>query len=54
MGFFYNTNKETDKDMTFALVQSLGKERYLNEDYFRKDYFDYIIIDEFHHAIADN
>ena len=33
IGFFYNTKKETDKDITFALVQSLGKKQYLNENY---------------------
>ena len=54
VGFFYNRYKDTENDMTFALVQTLGKESYLNEDYFRKDHFDYIIIDEFHHAVAGN
>ena len=54
MGFFMNSTKETKKDIIFASVQSLGKEKYLNEKYFDKDYFDYIIIDEFHHATAKN
>ena len=54
VGFFYNSIKQTDKDITFALVQSLGKTKYLNENYFKKDYFDYIVIDEFHHAVANN
>ena len=54
VGFFYNGYKDTNKDMTFALVQTLGKKSYLNENYFRKDHFDYIIIDEFHHAVAGN
>ncbi len=54
IGFFYNTKKQTGKDITFALVQSLGKRKYLNEDYFKMDYFDYIVIDEFHHAVANN
>ena len=53
-GFFFNTQKDTDKDITFALVQTLGKSKYLNKNYFRNDYFDYIIIDEFHHAVAKN
>jgi len=53
-GFFYGNIKETDNEITFALVQSLGKEKYLNESYFKKDQFDYIIIDEFHHAVASN
>lgn len=54
IGFFYNKYKDTDADFIFALVQTLGKETYLNENYFDKDYFDYIIIDEFHHAVANN
>lgn len=53
-GFFYSSQKDTDKDITFALVQTLGKEDYLNEDYFKNDHFDYIIIDEFHHAAASS
>jgi len=53
-GFFYNNQKDTDKDLTFALVQTLGKTSYLNDNYFKRDYFDYIIIDEFHHAVANN
>lgn len=54
IGFFYNNNKDIDKSMIFALVQTLGKDQYLNEQYFKKDYFDYIIIDEFHHAVSNN
>ena len=54
IGFFYNRFKDTDKDITFALVQTLGKKNYLNDNYFKKDDFDYIIIDEFHHAVANN
>ena len=53
-GFFYNNQKDTNKQITFALVQTLGKSAYLNEDYFKRDHFDYIIIDEFHHAVANN
>ena len=54
VGFFYNGYKDTENDMTFALVQTLGKKSYLNENYFKKNHFDYIIIDEFHHAVAGN
>lgn len=54
VGFFYNNTKDTDKNIVFALVQTLGKEKYLNEEFFSKDYFDYIIIDEFHHAVSNN
>lgn len=31
---------------------TLAKDEYLNEAYFPKDYFEYIIIDEFHHAVT--
>ncbi|KHD13525.1 DEAD/DEAH box helicase, partial [Clostridium butyricum] len=54
IGYFFNSTKDKDKSMIFALVQTLGKDEYLNEDYFKKDYFDYIIIDEFHHAVSNN
>ena len=54
IGFFYGDQKEADKDLVFALVQTLGKKEYLCEDYFERDAFDYIIIDEFHHAAAGN
>lgn len=54
MGFFMNSTKDTDKDIVFASVQSLGKENYLNEQYFPKNYFDYIVVDEFHHAVSKN
>ena len=53
-GFFYNNTKDTDKDLIFALVQTLGKDQYLNEEYFPRDYFDYVIVDEFHHAVSNN
>ena len=54
MGFFMNSIKDTGKDIVFASVQSLGKENYLNDKYFAKDYFDYIVVDEFHHAVSKN
>ena len=54
MGFFMNLTKDIDKDIVFASVQSLGKKEYLNEKYFSKDYFDYIVVDEFHHAVSSN
>ena len=50
-GFFRGTDKCTDKSVIFASVMTLGKTEYLNEKYFAKDYFDYIVIDEFHHAV---
>lgn len=54
MGFFMNSTKDNKKDIIFASVQSLGKKEYLNETYFSKDYFDYIVVDEFHHAVSSN
>lgn len=53
-GEFYSGCRDRDFDILFASVQTLGKDEYLNEDYFKKDQFDYIIIDEFHHAAAGN
>lgn len=54
IGFFYGNQKDTKNSFIFTLVQTLGKEEYLNEEYFSKDYFDYIIVDEFHHAVSNN
>lgn len=54
IGFFYGNQKDTNNKFTFALVQTLGKEEYLNPQYFAKDYFDYIVVDEFHHAVSSN
>lgn len=53
-GFFAGGKKDEDAEVLFATVQTLGQEQYLNEKYFDRDYFDYIIIDEFHHAVAGN
>ena len=50
-GFFTGDMKCTDKPIIFASVSSLGKKEYLNKDLFAPDYFDYIVIDEFHHAV---
>lgn len=51
-GFFIGNQKDTTKDIIFASVQSLGKNDSLK--LFQPDYFDYIIVDEFHHAVAQN
>ncbi|WMT81996.1 hypothetical protein TEMA_23460 [Terrisporobacter mayombei] len=37
-----NSTKDIDKDIVFSSVQSLGKENYLNEEYFPRNYIDYI------------
>lgn len=52
-GFFYRRQKDTDKSVIFASVATLGRPEYLTEEYFAPDYFDYIVIDEFHHAVTD-
>lgn len=50
-GFFGGKQKDTDKSVIFASVATLGREEYLTEHYFKPDYFDYLVIDEFHHAV---
>lgn len=52
-GFFYGKYKETDRAVIFASVATLGKEEYLREEFFSPDYFDYVVIDEFHHAVNE-
>ncbi len=52
-GFFYGKQKDTDKAVIFASVATLGRAEYLKKEYFPKDYFDYIVIDEFHHAVNE-
>lgn len=54
IGFFMNINRKIEADILLASVQTLGKKEYLNKKYFEKDSFDYIIIDEFHHAVSNN
>lgn len=44
---------DTDKSVIFASVATLGRNEYLTEDFFAPDYFDYVVIDEFHHAVND-
>lgn len=45
-GFFYRKKKDADKTVIFAPVATLGRAEYLNEEFFPKEYFDYIVIDE--------
>lgn len=52
-GFFDGRRKDTDKSMIFASVATLGRTEYLRQEYFAEDYFDYIVIDEFHHAVNE-
>lgn len=50
-GFFTGKEKENNRPLIFASVATLGRAEYLNEAYFPVNYFDYIIIDEVHHAV---
>lgn len=53
LGFFDGKHKDTDRAVIFASVSTLGRASYLCENYFAPDYFDYIVIDEFHHAVTE-
>jgi superfamily II DNA or RNA helicase/SOS-response transcriptional repressor LexA len=50
IGQYTGTQKDESADILFASIQTLGRQVHL--DKFDKDYFDYIIVDEFHHAGA--
>ena len=50
MGFYTGDEKVAEADVLFASVQTLGRARHLER--FAEDAFDYIIVDEFHHAAA--
>ena len=52
-GFFDQREKCINKSVIFASVATMGKAEYLSEQYFATDYFDYIVIDEFHHAVNE-
>lgn len=52
-GFFNGDSKCTGKSVIFASVATLGRVKYLNENYFAPDYFTYVVIDEFHHAVNE-
>lgn len=52
-GFFNGDSKCTGKSVIFASVATLGRVEYLNENYFAPDYFTYVVIDEFHHAVNE-
>ncbi|WP_396912036.1 DUF3427 domain-containing protein [Mycolicibacterium sp.] len=48
MGLYYGEEKQPDAEIVFASVQTLSR----NLDLFAPDAFDYVVIDEFHHAAA--
>lgn len=49
-GKYTGKQQQLNVDMLFASIQTLGKLQHLRK--FPIDYFDYIIVDEFHHAAA--
>jgi len=51
-GRFYSNYKDTEPKNIYASIQSLSRESYAR--YFAEDSFDYIVVDEFHHAAADS
>ncbi|TFH40463.1 MAG: HIT domain-containing protein, partial [Lysobacterales bacterium] len=50
LGFYTGTQKDADADVLFASIQTLGKVSHLSN--FNVNAFDYIVVDEFHHAAA--
>lgn len=50
VGRYTGGKKDINADLLFASVQTLGKSRHLAA--FAPDRFDYIVVDEFHHAAA--
>jgi superfamily II DNA or RNA helicase/HKD family nuclease/diadenosine tetraphosphate (Ap4A) HIT family hydrolase len=50
IGMLTGKRKESDSDLVFASVQTLSREQHLRG--FPPNHFDYIVIDEFHHAAA--
>lgn len=51
-GFFTGTRKDEHADIYFATIQTLSRAE--NLLFFKPDFFEYIIVDEFHHAAADS
>lgn len=50
LGLYTGPRKDSDADVLFASVQTFARASHLQR--FRRDEFDYIVIDEFHHAEA--
>ncbi|MCK5785699.1 MAG: DUF3427 domain-containing protein [Candidatus Sabulitectum sp.] len=50
VGKYTAKSKDIDADLLFASIQTIGKMNHLRK--FPEDYFDYIVVDEFHHAAA--
>ncbi|HBN75938.1 MAG TPA: DUF3427 domain-containing protein, partial [Planctomycetaceae bacterium] len=50
LGLYTGKDKAPESDVLFASIQTLGRLRHLEQ--FDQQHFDYIVIDEFHHAAA--
>ena len=50
LGFYTGSEKHERAAVLFASIQTLGRQPHLNR--FPADHFDYIVVDEFHHASA--
>jgi superfamily II DNA or RNA helicase len=50
LGLYMGDTREETADILFASIQTLGRREHLNR--FARDAFDYIVVDEFHHAAA--
>ncbi|WP_290636713.1 DUF3427 domain-containing protein [Aquisalimonas sp.] len=50
VGQYYADQRDEEADMVFASVQTLHRQAHLRR--FARDHFDYIVVDEFHHATA--
>lgn len=53
-GFLTANRKDWQAEVVFASVFTLAQEKWLHPDFFAPEAFDYIVIDEFHHAIASS
>lgn len=49
-GFYNGTEKAPNVDVLFASIQTLGRRQHLQR--FDPQHFDYVVVDEFHHAAA--
>ena len=50
IGFYKGQQRDSQVDFLFASIQTLGKNEHLSR--FKPQHFDYIVVDEFHHAAA--
>ena len=50
LGLYTGQEKTPDADVVFASIQTLGRQAHLRR--FATDEFDYVVVDEFHHAAA--